>query len=162
MFVFRTVLIAIIVLFAALIVGPWAALQFDASFPVLPFPAWVGGIGAALLILGAALAIFCAAAIFAPGSSSPAPYDAGGTFTIAGPYCYVRNPFMLGVIVALWGEALLLSRVAMFACAFVLTWVIHLWVVFYEEPSLRKSLGKRYLDYHAAVPRWMPQFRKYE
>jgi protein-S-isoprenylcysteine O-methyltransferase Ste14 len=162
MFVIRTVLFGIIVLFAALIVGPWLALQFDASFPVRLFPQWVHGVGIALIILGATLAIFCTAAILAPGASRPAPDDAGGSFTIAGPYCFVRNPFMLGVIVALWGEALLLSRVAMVAYAFVLTWVIHLWVIFYEEPSLAKSLGKQYRDYLDAVPRWVPQFRRYE
>ena len=162
MFVLRTVLIATIVLFAALIAGPWLALQFDASFPPLPFPPWVHGIGIALIVLGATIAFFCTAAIFTPGSSRPAPYDAGGTFTIAGPYCFVRNPFMLGVILALWGEAILLGRIVMMLYAVLLTWAIHLWVIFYEEPSLTKSLGKQYKDYQSSVPRWVPQFRKYD
>jgi protein-S-isoprenylcysteine O-methyltransferase Ste14 len=162
MFVFRTLLVGTIVLFGALIVGPWLALQFDASFPPLPFPPWVHGIGVALIVLGGTIAIFCTAAIFAPGSSRPAPYDAGGAFTIAGPYRYVRNPFMLGVILALWGEAILLGRIVMMLYAVLLTWAIHLWVIFYEEPSLRKGLGRQYQDYLAAVPRWVPQLRKYE
>jgi protein-S-isoprenylcysteine O-methyltransferase Ste14 len=161
MFVFRTVLIGTIVLLLSLIVGPWLALQFDASFPVLQF-GWLRGVGIALIALGVPLAVYCAAVLMIPGGTRPAPYDAGGTFTIAGPYSYVRNPFMLGVILALWGEALLLSRVVMIAYAFILTWVIHVWVVFYEEPSLAESLGDEYRAYKAVVPRWIPQLRKYE
>ncbi|HPQ80643.1 MAG TPA: isoprenylcysteine carboxylmethyltransferase family protein [bacterium] len=160
MFVFRTVVWGIIFLFASLIVGPWLALQFDASFPVLEF----GNLryaGMALAALGGVLALYCAGALLIPGKSRPAPYDAGGSFTIAGPYRYVRNPFMLGVILALWGEALITSRIVMIAYAFILTWSIHFWVIFFEEPALTERFGGEYREYRDAVPRWFPQFRKY-
>ena len=160
MFVFRTVVWAIVFLLVALIVGPWLAMQFDASFPVIAIGR-ARYVGAALIALGAPLALYCAAAILIPGKSRPAPYDAGGIFTIAGPYRFVRNPFMLGVILALWGEALLTARIVMIAYALIFTWTIHFWVVFYEEPALLERFGNEYRAYRDAVPRWFPQFRKY-
>ena len=161
MFVFRTVLWGTIFLFAALIAGPWLAMQFDASFPVLAIGK-LRYIGIGLLAVGIPLAVYCAAVLFLPGKSRPAPYDAGGVFTIAGPYRYVRNPFLLGVIVALWGEALITSRVVMIAYALVFTWSIHFWVLFFEEPALLERFGTEYRSYRDAVPRWFPQFRKYQ
>lgn len=160
MFVFRTIVWGTVFLFLALIGGPWLALQFDASFPVLPLgAARFAGIG--LLALGVPLALHCAAILFIPGKSRPAPYDAGGVFTIAGPYCYVRNPFLLGVILALWGEAVLLSRIVMITYALIFTWGLHFWVIFFEEPALLDRFGSEYRTYHEAVPRWFPRFKKY-
>lgn len=161
MFVFRTVVWGIVFLFLALIVGPWLAMQFDASFPVLALGK-LRHAGVALTVIGASLAIYCAAALLIPGKSRPAPYDAGGIFTVAGPYRYVRNPFMLGVILALWGEALITSRIVMMAYAFVFTWSIHFWVIFFEEPALTERFGGEYREYRDAVPRWLPQMRKYK
>ena len=161
MFLFGTMAWGTIILLATLIAGPWLALQFEASFPRLDLgPFRYAGI--ALIMLGAPLTIYCTAVLFIPGKSRPAPYVAGGTFTIAGPYLYVRNPFMLGVILTLWGEAVLMSNTVMFAYAAIFSWCIHFWVVFFEEPALQERLGDDYLDYKKAVPRWFPRFRKYQ
>lgn len=160
MFVFRTVIWGTIILFLALIAGPWLALQFDTSFPVLALGK-VRYAGVALMAMGIPLSLYCAIILFLPGKKRPAPYDAGGVFVISGPYCFVRNPFMLGVILTLWGEALLTSRIVMIAYALIFTWSIHFWVIFFEEPALEQRFGKEYEDYRNQVPRWLPQFRKY-
>lgn len=160
MFVFKTIVWGTIFLILALIAGPWLALQFGSSFPSIALgPFRYPGI--ALMAIGIPLAIYCTAVLFIPGKSRPAPYDAGGTFTIAGPYCYVRNPFMLGVILTLWGEAIFMSHSVMFAYAVVFTWCIHFWVIFFEEPALTERFGDEYRTYKDAVPRWFPKFRKY-
>jgi protein-S-isoprenylcysteine O-methyltransferase Ste14 len=161
MFIFKTVIWGSIFLLAALIVGPWLALQFDASFPQIhlgPFKY----IGAVLFGIGFLFTVYCAFILFTPGKSRPAPYDAGGAFTIEGPYRYVRNPFMLGVVVALWGEAIFMERVLMMIYALIITWVIHFWVIFFEEPALEERFGGEYDEYRKAVPRWFPHFRRYE
>ena len=161
MFIFKTVIWGSIFLFSALIIGPWLALQFDTSFT----PFYLGPfkyIGAAVFIIGFLFTLYCTAILFIPGKSRPAPYDAGGVFTIAGPYRYVRNPFMLGVIVALWGEAVYMERWPMVVYALLLTWVIHFWVVFFEEPALEERFGSEYDEYRKAVPRWLPHFSRYE
>ncbi|MFH0800009.1 MAG: isoprenylcysteine carboxylmethyltransferase family protein [Pseudomonadota bacterium] len=161
MFVFRAILWGTAFLLIALIVGPWLAMQFDASFP----PIAMGKLryaGIALMAIGVPLAIYCAATVFIPGKSRPAPYDAGGIFTIAGPYRCVRNPFMLGAILTLWGEALITSRIAMIAYSLLFTWCMHFWVVFFEEPALLERFGREYRAYRDAVPRWFPRFKKYQ
>jgi protein-S-isoprenylcysteine O-methyltransferase Ste14 len=145
----------------ALVFGPWLALQFDASFPPMDFGLYAY-IGVAMGVIGVPLALYCAWVIFIPGASRPVPYDAGGSFTIAGPYRYVRNPFMLGVLLTLWGEAIYMSRIAMLAYAFLLTWIIYFWVIFFEEPALTESLGDEYLKYKKAVPRWFPKLKKFK
>lgn len=160
MFIFRTIIWGTIFLIISLIIGPWIALQFDASFPVLTYK-WMSSAGIVLLVISIPLVIYCVAVLFLPGASRPAPYDAGGAFTIAGPYYYVRNPFMLGVVLALWGEAFLMLRIVMIAYAFILTWVIHFWVVFFEEPTLTERFGDEYREYKLSVPRWLPKLRKY-
>ena len=160
MFVFRTIIWGTIFMVLSLAVGPWLALRFDASFPPIAM-GWLRYIGIVLVAIGSPLTLYCGAVILIPGTSRPAPYDAGGTFTVAGPYRYVRNPFMLGVLITMWGEALLMSRISMFAYALIITWVIHFWVLFFEEPALIQGLGKDYERYRKSVPRWFPKFRRY-
>jgi len=160
MFVFRTIVWGMIFMVVSLIVGPWIAMRFDGSFPVID-AGWLRYLGMVFITVGATMTLYCGAVLLIPGTSKPAPYDAGGTFTVAGPYRYVRNPFMLGVIITMWGEALVMSRIAMFAYALIITWVIHFWVLFYEEPALGEGLGQEYAKYRKAVPRWFPQFKKF-
>jgi len=160
MFVFRTLILGTIFLFISLVAGPWIAMQFGASFPMIA-SGLAGQAGAVLIVLGGTLAIYCTAILLIPGTSRPAPYDAGGSFIVCGPYSYVRNPFLLGVVLVLWGEALLLSYVVMIAYAAAMTWCIHFWVIFFEEPSLSKSFGVEYKKYRKAVPRWLPRFSRY-
>jgi protein-S-isoprenylcysteine O-methyltransferase Ste14 len=35
--------------------------------------------------------------------------------------------------------------------------IVHLFVLFYEEPTLRKQFGEEYDLYRARVPRWIPK-----
>jgi protein-S-isoprenylcysteine O-methyltransferase Ste14 len=35
--------------------------------------------------------------------------------------------------------------------------IVHLFVVFYEEPTLHKQFGEEYDRYRASVPRWIPR-----
>ncbi|MBN1283694.1 MAG: isoprenylcysteine carboxylmethyltransferase family protein [Proteobacteria bacterium] len=161
MFVFRTIIWGMVFMVLSLFVGPWLATRFDASFPMLDIGMFRYA-GVALIAVGAPLTLYCGAVLLLPGASRPAPYDAGGVFTVAGPYRYVRNPFMLGVLLTMWGEALIMSRIAMLAYALIITWAIHFWVLFYEEPALKDGLGHEYERYRKAVPRWFPQFKRYK
>ena len=36
--------------------------------------------------------------------------------------------------------------------------LVHLFVVFYEEPTLRRKFGAEYEEYCRRVPRWVPRF----
>lgn len=162
MFGFKTIIWGTLFSFAALCVGPWFAVQFDGSFPSISLGAF-RYLGVVLLLIGAVLAFYCAYLLLTPSrGTGPIPYDSSENLVISGPYRFVRNPFMLGVVLALFGEAFLLSRVAMFAYAAIFTWSVHFWVVFFEEPALMESFGVEYKKYREQVPRWFPQFKKYK
>ena len=63
----------------------------------------------------------------------------------------------IGVLIALLGEAWLFSSwTLVFYAAIVITWQ-HLFVVFYEEPALKRKFAESYLDYLARTPRWIPK-----
>ncbi len=160
MFVFKTIVWGTIFSFLALIAGPWLALQFDTSFPAVD----LGGIryaGIALMAIGIPFSLYCSAILFLPGANRPMPYDTGDDFVIEGPYRYVRNPFLLGIIITLLGETILMSRFAMFAYTFLLVWCVHFWVIFFEEPALLERFEDKYKKYKDAVPRWLPKFKRY-
>jgi protein-S-isoprenylcysteine O-methyltransferase Ste14 len=61
----------------------------------------------------------------------------------------------IGLIVAgqawLFRSPVLARYLAFFALA------VHLFVLFYEEPTLRKQFGEEYERYRASVPRWIPK-----
>jgi protein-S-isoprenylcysteine O-methyltransferase Ste14 len=63
----------------------------------------------------------------------------------------------LGVLLIILGQAILFRSVAnaVYAAAFWL--IVHLFVLFYEEPTLSKQFGAEYDAYRAQVPRWFPR-----
>lgn len=161
MYIFRTLFWGTLYIIIALIVGPWLTMLFDESFPAISLGSF-RYVGSTVWILAMLFALFSAVYLLMPGRSCPAPYEAGGSFSVSGPYRYMRNPLMLAVVIALWGEAVYLERLALLIYAFVFTWATHFWVLFFEEPALRKRLKTTYLDYQKAVPRWFPRLRGYK
>jgi protein-S-isoprenylcysteine O-methyltransferase Ste14 len=120
-------------------------------------PAQAGGL--VLLTLGAALAIWCILTFALVGKGTPAPFDPPRKLVVAGPYRWVRNPMYIGAGAALSGAALYYQSAALMAFAAGFLVVAHLFVVFYEEPTLERTFGARYADYRNAVPRWGPTWR---
>jgi protein-S-isoprenylcysteine O-methyltransferase Ste14 len=105
---------------------------------------------------GAALAIWCVLSFAVLGKGTPAPFDPPRRLVVRGPYKYVRNPMYLGAGIALAGAALFYETGALLAYTggfFVLT---HLFVVLYEEPTLRRTFGEDYETYCRQVRRWWP------
>lgn len=70
-----------------------------------------------------------------------------------------RNPLQFGVVLVLFGECLAFESLALLVYApLYWTWLT-LYLVFVEEPALRRALGDEYLDYSRQVPRWFLPFR---
>jgi protein-S-isoprenylcysteine O-methyltransferase Ste14 len=71
-----------------------------------------------------------------------------------GLYRVSRNPMYIGVITAVFGQAVIYasSRIAWYG-VFLCGW-FHLVVVAIEEPHLRKKNGESYKEYCRRVPRW--------
>ena len=92
-------------------------------------PPGARGTGTVLMILGAAVVMWCVAWFVVVAGGTPAPFDALRTFVAGGPY-----------------------RLAMPAAL-----VAHLFVLLYEEPALRRRFGPTYVAYLALVNRWVPR-----
>jgi len=68
-------------------------------------------VGFALLSLGLLLFVASLRRFATDGKGTLAPWDPPNKFVVRGPYQFVRNPMISGVILLLFGEALvLLSR----------------------------------------------------
>jgi protein-S-isoprenylcysteine O-methyltransferase Ste14 len=65
----------------------------------------------------------------------------------------------VGVVSIVFGEALLLGDLRLMAYGAVVWLAMHLFVLAYEEPTLRKSFGVEYDLYAAHVHRWLPRLR---
>lgn len=113
-------------------------------------------LGVVPLIMGLGVILRCFVDFVRRGRGTPAPYDPPRQLVVAGLYRYVRNPQYVGVVLALVGEALLTERVVLFGYAAFMAIGYHLFVRFYEEPTLGRLFGEPYAHYREAVPRWLP------
>ena len=109
--------------------------------------------------LGTALLAACIFEFARSGRGTLSPVDPPRQLVVRGLYRYVRNPMYLSVTTIVLGEALLMqSRALAVYCAIWFLWV-NLFVIGYEEPTLRRSFGASYDDYVQRVGRWIPTFR---
>ena len=108
-------------------------------------------------VLGAAILLQCGWDFATVGQGTPAPIDPPKSVVVSGLYRFVRNPMYIGVELVILGEALLWSSARLLGYALLLGLGFHLFVVFYEEPTLRKKFGPSYQEYCQAVPRWLPR-----
>ena len=122
-------------------------------------PARFGGLQLAGMMVGAAgaaVAIWCVLTFAVLGRGTPAPFDPPRRLVVRGPYRYVRNPMYLGAGTALAGAALFYETGALWAFAGGFLVLMHVFVVFYEEPTLRQTFGEDYRAYCRQVRRWWP------
>ena len=112
-----------------------------------------------LALLGAGLVLFVASVrrFASEGTGTLAPWDPPPVFVVHGPYQFVRNPMISGVILLLFGEALVLRSPAhgAWAAAFVVLNVFHIPLV--EEPRLERRFGDPYREYRRHVRRFLPR-----
>jgi protein-S-isoprenylcysteine O-methyltransferase Ste14 len=153
-----------------------AALVVGAAFFALWFwllPGWLGfrvdtagwsrwrWLAAVPSVLGFAVAVRCVWDFGWTGRGTPAPIAPPQRLVVVGFYRYVRNPMYVGFAagwIGLWivfGHANLIAIATVAAVALG----VHLFVVFYEEPTLRKKFGADYTNYCRHVHRWLPRAR---
>lgn len=113
--------------------------------------------GIAVGASGAATALWCVFAFALLGRGTPAPFDPPRRLVVRGPYRLVRNPMYVGAGLALIGAALFYESIPLFAFAGLFFLATHLFVIWYEEPTLRRKFGDEYDAYARRVRRWRPR-----
>jgi protein-S-isoprenylcysteine O-methyltransferase Ste14 len=91
------------------------------------------------------------------GRGTLAPVDPPRTLVVQGLYRYVRNPMYVGVMAMLLGESLFFESTALLRYAMGCFLAFHLFVMLYEEPTLRNKFGESYIRYCSSVNRWLPR-----
>ena len=119
-------------------------------------------LGVLLFVLGIAVATWSMRLFATLGNGTPVPTSPPINFVVSGPYRYVRNPMIIGIMIALLGE-----------CVFFASWYVTYWLAFvlvgnliyigfFEEKELEKRFGSEYVDYKNNVPGWIPRLRPWE
>ena len=135
---------------------PWWISKSNVQAPFLGFVP-LRALGALLLVVSVLVLLESFARFALQGVGTPAPVFPTRHLVVNGLYRYVRNPMYLAVVSIIFGQAMILGSVSLLAYG-VLVWLtFHLFVLAYEEPTLRKTFGTEYDAFCANVPRWVPR-----
>ena len=138
------------------------ALEVRRLDPLLGFipPQWLCPAGWFLALAGGLLAAYCVVIFGLRGQGTPAPIDPPKIFVVTGPYRYMRNPMYVGAICILLGAGLIVRSFSIVLLALTFWALAHIFVLFYEEPSLELRFGESYAQYRRKVSRWIPHARQ--
>jgi protein-S-isoprenylcysteine O-methyltransferase Ste14 len=118
--------------------------------------------GLGLLSVGVVLFVTSLWRFLTEGGGTLAPWDPPRQLVIRGPYRYVRNPMISGVVLVLFGEALLLLSWPHFTWALIFLGVNAIYIPLLEGPLLGERFGEGYREYCQHVPRLLPRLRPWE
>src|SRR5215470_18318206 len=114
-------------------------------------------LGGILIVVGVPGLVDSFARFALHGLGTPAPIAPTQKLVVTGLYRYVRNPMYVAVVTVIAGQALLFAdqRLLWYGALFFLA--CHIFVVVYEEPTLKRTFGTEYEAFRANVPRWIPR-----
>lgn len=156
-----------------------ASLAVGSAFFALWFwllPEWLGihveTAGAALWrwlaaipsVMGFTVALRCIWDFGWTGRGTPAPMIPPQRLVVVGFYRYVRNPMYLGFAAGWIGLWVMFGHpdLRAMAVAAIVALGVHLFVLLYEEPTLRRKFGADYEEYCRNVSRWWPSVRGWD
>ena len=116
-------------------------------------------LGLPLIVIGAATLLGCIWDFFSSGRGTISPIDPPKHLVVRGLYRYVRNPMYVAVMTILLGEAIFFMSWPVLIEAGIFFLLATLFVVLYEEPTLRRKFGDSYERYTQTVGRWIPRCR---
>ena len=147
---YATLFIGLVLIYVPARLLSWSGIVRPAAIEVQQVAGMV--IGAA----GAAIALWCIFTFASIGRGTPAPFDPPRRLVIQGPYRFVRNPMYIGAGLALAGAALFYESWPLLGYAGLFFLATHVFVVWYEEPTLQRTFGPDYEAYCRRVRRWWP------
>jgi protein-S-isoprenylcysteine O-methyltransferase Ste14 len=119
--------------------------------------AQIAGLG--LFLIGLSLFVSSLRRFARDGEGTLAPWDPPRRLVIHGPYRYVRNPMISGVLFVLFGEALILLSGPHVQWALIFLLINFIYIPLLEERQLKARFGEAYVEYCRHVPRLLPRIR---
>lgn len=116
-------------------------------------------VGAVVIAVGVFLLAKCIHLFSEIGNGTLAPWNPTKHMVIVGPYRYMRNPMILGVLLILLGESVCLYSLSILIWFAVCFLINHIYFIKSEEPGLVKRFGNEFERYKENVPRWIPRRR---
>ena len=114
-------------------------------------------LGDVLIIAGVPGLVDSFARFALEGVGTPASIAPTQKLVVTGLYRYVRNPIYIAVVAVIFGQALLFGDWRLLWYGALLWFFFHIFVVMYEEPTLKQTFGLEYEAFRANVPRWIPR-----
>jgi len=135
---------------------PWLICRWHLGAPLLGVSV-LRIVGVALIAAGLPLLLDSIARFALQGLGTPAPVMPTRHLVVTGLYRYVRNPMYVSVLALSFGQGLLFGSIRVLEYGLAVWAGFFLFVLFYEEPTLRRTFGSEYEVFCANVPRWIPR-----
>ncbi len=126
-------------------------------------PLWErSGFGLIFLIIGLVLVVSTINLFVGFREGTLAPWDPTSKLVVEGPYGYVRNPMISGVIFILAAEAILLGGWPLWVWVILFGLANIIYIPLFEEKGLEQRFGKEYRTYRKNVPAWFPRLKPWK
>src|SRR6266478_3795271 len=122
---------------------PWWITRWEFRPPFFDLDA-TRAVGILLIVAGLPGLVDSFARFALQGLGTPAPVAPTQNLVITGFYRRVRNPMYVAVTSLIFGQALLCGNLRVFTYGLFVWLGFHLFVLFYEEPTLRRTFGSQY------------------
>ena len=151
-----TITLAPLFVGSVIVLGPYllSGWKLDAPFLGWAPSRWIGG---ALVIFPVPPLLDFLVRFVREGHGTPAPFAPPRRLVVSGPFRYVRNPAYLCAVSMIAGQGIFLGSTSVLVYGVVVALAFHLFVVLYEEPTLRGTFGADYVAYCRQIPRWIPR-----
>src|SRR5262250_1182032 len=137
---------------------PWRICRWHVGAPLLGISSF-RVLGVLLILAGLPVLLDSFARFALQGLGTPAPVFPTQHLVVTGLFRYVRNPMYIAVLSLTLGQGLLFGNTPLLEYAAALAIGFHLFVLLYEEPTLRRTYGPEYDEFSANVRRWLPRLR---
>ncbi len=107
--------------------------------------------------VGTILLLACIWEFARRGRGTLSPADPPRQLVVSGLYRFVRNPMYMSVTLVVLGEVILTFSMPLLAYWVIWFSIVNLFVIGYEEPTLRDQFGDEYDSYGRNVGRWIPR-----
>lgn len=154
-----TLLLGIFIIVIFLFLIPLSLIVFNLLYALPVYDNLIlKAMGFVLLIFGLSATLYSINFHLLTGRITPVAMEKPKKFIDKGFYGYSRNPMYISILVMLFGGFLILGHVLLLIYTILAIPAVHLFVVYKEEPELKRLFGKEYEDYMKKVPRWLPKF----
>lgn len=133
---------------------PYLLLRIEGR-PIWPADAGIWQVaGGALMILGFGLMTICILQFAFEGKGTLSPLDPTKELVVKGCYRYSRNPMYVGVVLLLLGESVFARSLVLAGYGAIVFVGFNLFIVFHEEPRLKREFGTDWENYKKRTGRW--------